>query len=296
MFSDKIWRYWILIKLFIFLYSASAESGKKIPPEANTDVLGNERRKERIRSLFNKVELSVSTYDTAWVAMVPSPHHSQAPCFSRCVDWILDNQLSDGSWGLPQQSIRLIKDDLSSTLACILALKRWGVGEEQINRGSNFLELNFGSSTDENQHSPTGFDIIFPGMLEYSDNQSPQSEAYLAYVSEGMGNLQNWDLVMKFQRKNGSFFNSPSTTAASLCHTQNSGCLNYLCHVLEKFRDAVPTVYPLDIYARLCMVDSLEKLGIDRHFWLEIRTMLDETYHSWLLDDNRYSWMRQRVL
>lgn len=96
---------------------------------------GTERRKEKIRSLFNKVELSVSAYDTAWVAMVPSPHHSQAPCFSSCVDWILDNQLNDGSWGLPQQSVQLLKDDLSSTLACILALKRWGVGDEQINRG-----------------------------------------------------------------------------------------------------------------------------------------------------------------
>lgn len=96
---------------------------------------GIEGRKERIRSLFNKVELSVSAYDTAWVAMVPSLHHFQAPCFPRCVDWISDNQLSDGSWGLPQQSIRWPKDDLSSTLACILALKRWGVGEEQIDRG-----------------------------------------------------------------------------------------------------------------------------------------------------------------
>lgn len=67
--------------------------------------------------------------------MVPSPHSSQAPRFSRCVDWILGNQLNDGSWGLPQQSVRWLKDDLSSTLACILALKRWGVGEEQITKG-----------------------------------------------------------------------------------------------------------------------------------------------------------------
>lgn len=109
---------------------------------------------------------------------------------------------------------------------------------------------------------------------------------------------------MKFQRKNGSLFNSPSTTAASLSHTQNTGCLNYLRGVLKKFGDAgasfiecvnlssvilfhkkiiilfhlVPTVYPFDIYARLCMVDNLDKLGIDWHFRQEIRTVLDETY------------------
>ena len=40
----------------------------------------------------------------------------------------------------------------------------------------------------------------------------------------------------------------------------------------------VPTVYPLDIYTRLCMVDSLERLGIDRHFRKEIKSVLDETY------------------
>jgi ent-kaurene synthase len=40
----------------------------------------------------------------------------------------------------------------------------------------------------------------------------------------------------------------------------------------------VPAVYPLDIYARLFMIDSLERLGIDRHFREEIKSVLDETY------------------
>ncbi|KAL1815036.1 terpene synthase 6, chloroplastic [Daucus carota subsp. sativus] len=294
--------------------SASLESGFKRSARVNSDVLVIEESKERIRRLFRKVELSVSAYDTAWVAMVPSPHYSHAPCFSGCVDWILENQLKDGSWGLPQQSVRLLKDDLSSTLACVLALKRWDVGEEHINKGLRFLKSNFASVTDNNQSSPIGFDIIFPGMLEYandlglklpveqtllntvlnkkaqeikrcSERNSPESEAYLAYLSEGMGNLQNWDMVIKYQRKNGSLFNSPSTTAAYLNHIQNTGCLNYLSHLLEKFGNAVPTVYPIDIYAHLCMVDTLERLGIDRHFKQEIRSVLDEAYSCWLQDD-----------
>lgn len=41
---------------------------------------------------------------------------------------------------------------------------------------------------------------------------------------------------------------------------------------------SVPTVYPLDIYVRLCMVDNLKRLGIDRHFRVEIQSILDETY------------------
>ncbi|GKD82910.1 Ent-kaur-16-ene synthase, chloroplastic-like protein [Tanacetum coccineum] len=42
----------------------------------------------------------------------------------------------------------------------------------------------------------------------------------------------------------------------------------------------VPTVYPLDLYARLSIVDTLERLGIARHFRVEIRNVLDETYSN----------------
>ncbi|KAM7526916.1 hypothetical protein LguiA_016818 [Lonicera macranthoides] len=299
--------------------SDSPDAGVKIATEANT-VLSSEGIKERIRKLFNnKVELSVSSYDTAWVAMVPSPHYSLEPCFPECVDWLLDNQLANGSWGLPRHSPLLLKDTLSSTLACILALKQWGVGEDHINKGLHFMESNFPSAIDKNQHSPTGFDIIFPGMLDYAKDldlklpldptvlnamlryrelelkrcyemQPEETEAYLAYVSEGTGKLQDWEMVIKkYQRKNGSLFNSPATTAAALTHhhLQDAGCLNYIRLLLDKFGNAVPTVYPLDIYARLCMIDNLERLGIDWHFREEIRSVLDETYSCWLQGDEQ---------
>lgn len=55
---------------------------------------------------------------------------------------------------------------------------------------------------------------------------------------------------------------------------------NYIFHTLTGhfYKFTVPTVYPLDIYARLCMIDSLEMLGIDYHFREEIQSVLDETY------------------
>ncbi|KAI5332530.1 hypothetical protein L3X38_022659 [Prunus dulcis] len=109
--------------------------------------------------MFTKVDLSVSSYDTAWVAMVPSPNSSKDPFFPECVNWLLANQLHDGSWG-PKFHPLLIKDALLSTLACILALKRWSVGEEQINKGLHFIESNLALATDEEQQSPVGFNII----------------------------------------------------------------------------------------------------------------------------------------
>ena len=36
--------------------------------------------------------------------------------------------------------------------------------------GLSFIESNFSRIVDEQLHSPIGFDIIFPGMLEYALN------------------------------------------------------------------------------------------------------------------------------
>eukprot|EP00262_Sarcandra_glabra_P016323 TRINITY_DN5286_c0_g1_i6.p1 TRINITY_DN5286_c0_g1~~TRINITY_DN5286_c0_g1_i6.p1 ORF type:complete len:769 (+),score=128.18 TRINITY_DN5286_c0_g1_i6:398-2704(+) len=268
----------------------------------------------KIREMFLKVELSVSSYDTAWVAMVPSPDSPLLPCFPECLNWLLENQLPDGSWGLPRRHPSLIKDALSSTLACVLALKRWNVGEEQIRKGLHFIGSHFASTMDEKQCSPIGFEIIFPGMIEYgidlglglplsptvvdtmlhkrdlefkrgSGSNSEGRKAYLAYVAEGLGKLQDWEEVLKYQKKNGSLFNSPSTTAAALTHLHDPKCLAYLRLLLKTYGNAVPTTYPLDIYTHLRMVDSLERLGIARHFRNEIKRVLDDAYRRWHQND-----------
>ncbi|PON60064.1 Ent-kaur-16-ene synthase [Parasponia andersonii] len=299
--------------------STSSSSASPVPrlneaSKNNTAVLKFEETKERIKKMFNTVELSVSSYDTAWVAMVPSPNSGKVPFFPQCVNWLLENQLSDGSWGLPHRHPLLMKDTLLSTLASVLAMKRWNVGEQQINKGLYFLEANLASAIDEKQYSPIGFEVIFPTMIEYAKNldlnialepsnlvalihnrevelkrasgsYSEGQEAYLVYISEGLGKPLNCEMVTKYQRKNGSLFNSPSTTAATFTNLKNADCLKYLCSVVEKFGSAVPTVYPLDIYARLSMVDNLQRLGIDWHFKEQIRNVLDETYKSWLQGD-----------
>ncbi|XP_047170318.1 ent-kaurene synthase TSP4, chloroplastic isoform X1 [Vigna umbellata] len=267
--------------------------------------------KDRIRKLFNKVELSISSYDTAWVAMITSQASPQSPLFPQCLNWLLANQHLDGSWGLPDRHPLLMNDALLSTLACILALKQWGVGEDQINRGLQFIQSNITSIKDEKQHLPIGFGINFPSLIEYAQNlgvnlpigstildtmiqkreielqrgKQSNSEgwrAYQAYVSEGMQHSQDCKTILKYQRKNGSLFNSPATTAAVFQRLKNAECLGYLQSVLEKFGNAVPTIHPLDIYARLCMIDSLERLGINHHFKEEIRSVLDDTYSLWV--------------
>ncbi|WOL15867.1 hypothetical protein Cni_G24648 [Canna indica] len=270
---------------------------------------------ERIKEQFQKIQLSPSSYDTAWVAMVPSPVSSKNPCFPDCVDWILENQHSDGSWGLHHSHPSLIKDGLSSTLACILALQRWKAGQKHVKKGLDYIESNSSHLMDEQLWSPIGYDIIFPGMLEHATSlgvnipldqskidtmlwkrdaklrelQGSDSEgrkAYLAYVGEGLvGSTKRWKEFMKYQRKNGSLFNSPSTTAAALMHQYDAKAHHYLHSLLSNFGGSVPTTYPLDVHTHLRTVDMVEKLGIARHFEDDIRSVLDRIYGCWLMND-----------
>lgn len=75
-------------------------------------------------------------------------------------------------------------------------------------------------------------------MLSFRNSGSKGGKVFLAYVAEGLGKLQDWEEVIKYQRKNGSLFNSPSTTAAALTHLKDAQCLEYVHSLLKKFGNA----------------------------------------------------------
>ena len=78
-------------------------------------------------------EISVSAYDTAWVGLVPSLDDPTIPQFPKSLDWIIKNQLSDGSWG--DADLFLAYDRVCSTLACLISLKTWNIGQDKVQRG-----------------------------------------------------------------------------------------------------------------------------------------------------------------
>ncbi|KAJ1279647.1 hypothetical protein BS78_04G170200, partial [Paspalum vaginatum] len=240
--------------------------------------------KNRIRQkLLNPGHLP-SSYDTAWVAMVPAQGASEAPRFSGY-------------------------DAIFSTLACILALKTWNIGDEHIRKGLQFIENNSSFIMDEKSYAPVGFNIIFPAMirlgielgLEFPLKQSEVDaifrlremelqrtmdghsmasggKAYMAYIAEGLADIMDWDKVLTYQSKNGSLFNSPSATAALAIHSHNTNALQYLEFLGNKFVSSAPAAYPLN--SQLCMIDMLETMGISSHFSFEINSILDMTYRS----------------
>ncbi|KAL6651356.1 hypothetical protein ACP70R_010281 [Stipagrostis hirtigluma subsp. patula] len=276
-------------------------------------VEGEESRS--IRKQLQEVKLSPSYYDTAWVAMVPLQVSPHVPRFPQCVEWILHHQEEDGSWGrLNPFDSRVSKDVLSSTLACVLALEKWNVGREHIRRGLHFIGRNFSVAMDDQMVAPIGFNITFPSMLgsaiemglevpivqtdidmirslqemelkRDTGTNSHGRKAYMAYVTEGLRNTQDWGDVMKFQRKNGSLFNSPSATAAALIHTHDDKALQYIDFLVQEFGSAVPASYPKAVSIQLSMVDMLEKAGISRHFASEMKNILDMAYRCWLQRD-----------
>ncbi|KAJ8752860.1 hypothetical protein K2173_008595 [Erythroxylum novogranatense] len=105
---------------------SDGERSSMVVKRVASEVLGN-------------VKLSTSPYDTAWVAMVPSRDEEKKkqsePLFPECLDWVIKHQQPDGSWCFDQPHPLLIKDSLSSTLACVLALNKWSVGEQLVNNG-----------------------------------------------------------------------------------------------------------------------------------------------------------------
>nr|UVC58054.1 KSL6 protein [Isodon rubescens] len=260
--------------------------------------------RERVKG---KVEILPSAYDTAWVAMVPERDYSgQKPRFPECLDWIVENQNADGSWGV--QSSSMLKHSLSCTLACLLPLRKWNVASPQLLRnGVEFIRSSSSAATDKNQISPIGFDIVFPMMIQYANDLNLElllnqdlvnilfqnREAQLTrnknleYVAEGLGSSIDWNKVLMHQRSNGSLFNSPATTAAALIHRHDKKCLEYLNSLLSVYKTWVPTIHPMDVYARLCLVDHLQGLGVDRYVHPEIEVVLQETFRLWQQKDDK---------
>ena len=97
-------------------------------------------------------DISISAYDTAWVALIPSKEggdqgedqeevkKKNGPLFPCSLEWIAKNQLQDGSWGDSQ--IFSAHDRILNTLACVVALKYWNLHPQKSLKGIAFLNQN----------------------------------------------------------------------------------------------------------------------------------------------------------
>ncbi|KAL0391003.1 UNVERIFIED_CONTAM: Kolavenyl diphosphate synthase TPS5, chloroplastic [Sesamum calycinum] len=266
---------------------------------------------ESIRSMLHCMddgEISVSPYDTAWVALVEDIGHGETPQFPSALDWISSNQLEDESWG--DRKTFSAYDRIINTLACVVALRFWKLHPHKCNKGISFLKDNFHKLEDENEeHMTIGFEVALPTLMEIAkklgfdipNDFSGLQRIYarrdlkltripwdtmhkvpttLLYSLEAMSGL-DWQKLLKLQSTNGSFLGSPSSTAFALQQTKDENCLKYLLKLVQKFNGGVPNVHPVDLFEHLWVVDRLQRLGISRYFQPEIDEYIDYVSRYW---------------
>ncbi|CAA7047118.1 unnamed protein product [Microthlaspi erraticum] len=271
-----------------------------------------------VKSILRNIsdgEISISAYDTAWVALIDAGDNT--PAFPSTIKWIAENQLSDGSWG--DAYLFSSHDRLINTLACVIALKSWNLFPYQSQKGIEFFRENIGKLEEEDdEHMPIGFEVAFPSLLEIARGinidvpydspvlkdiyakkelkltRIPKETMHkipttLLHSLEGMRDL-DWEKLLKLQCQDGSFLFSPSSTAFAFMQTRDNNCLGYLRNVVKRFNGGVPNVFPVDLFEHIWIVDRLQRLGISRYFEEEIQECLDYVHRYWT--DKGICWAR----
>jgi len=83
-------------------------------------------------------EISISAYDTAWVALIKNVDDENTPQFPSSLQWIINNQLPDGSWG---DELFVAHDRILNTLACVIALRSWNMHPQMCQKGNSIHNM-----------------------------------------------------------------------------------------------------------------------------------------------------------
>lgn len=265
-----------------------------------------EEGKELLRNLGDG-DISPSAYDTAWIARIPSSENPNQPMFPQALQWVKENQWSDGSWGT--KDIEHYHDRVVCTLSCIVALRVWEPNSRQIERGENYIRENL-KNLDTDSHATVGFELIFPELLSTAQKlgldlpydspiietietvrQLKLSKIPIPYVYarpttllhslEGLGDRIDCHKVLKHQADNGSFLNSPSATAFVYMNTGDENCLKYIQQMLDLFNGGAPVNYPIDLFERLWVLNNIYSLNLQRYFQEEIKPHIDYIENHW---------------
>nr|ATD12165.1 (+)-copalyl diphosphate synthase [Marrubium vulgare] len=275
-------------------------------------VNGIEDPIEYIRVLLNTTgdgRISVSPYDTAWVALIKDVEGRDMPQFPSSLQWISNNQLADGSWG--DEKFFCIYDRLVNTIACVVALRSWNVHADKVEQGVQYIKENVHKLEDGNaEHMTCGFEVVFPSLLQRAKALGISDIPYdapviediyetraqkmkriplemmhkvptsLLFSLEGLENLE-WDKLLKLQSADGSFLTSPSSTAYAFMQTKDGKCFQFIKNTVETFNGGAPHTYPVDVFGRLWAVDRLQRLGTSRFFEAEIADLLSHIHKFW---------------
>lgn len=104
-----------------------------------------------------------NAYDTAWGASIQT--HNNKPYFHKAVEWLLNNQQTDGSWGSGVKGT--ISERMLSTATVLGTLLQYNYSNDVVDRGFNWLNNNFQDITTLGAEftRTAGFELLFPSIL-----------------------------------------------------------------------------------------------------------------------------------
>jgi halimadienyl-diphosphate synthase len=226
--------------------------------------------------------------------------NGDGPRWPDLIDWLVEHQWLDGSWGSP---IRYYHDRILCTLSAIIALQEHGAsqnGTEAIKRGERYIWHNLHRL----RHDPfelVGFELIFPSLLTKAHSLGldvpthtcgygrvraeklrllPSESLYspgtsTAFSLEFLDTQGDPNSMRRLQGPNGSIANSPATTAYLVLQAgENQRALDYLerARVLPQ---GVPAFYPFRTFEIAWVLEHLAFGGLSLDTLVEPSTWSD---------------------
>jgi halimadienyl-diphosphate synthase len=223
--------------------------------------------------------ISGVAYDTAWLAGMSAPADRRRSRFPTALRWLVDNQLSDGSWG---GSVRYEHDRILCTLAALAPLAELGRHAEErraVEAGTRYL-WQHGHLLSSEPVELVGFELLVPSLVQraraagvavpphldiYARQRAlkldliPREAMYspratIVHSLEFLGDQADLAGLEAAQGQNGALGNSPAATAFYLTQTQsnNPQALDYLSSCMGRGDGATaPVLHPCDTFELL---------------------------------------------
>src|SRR5579883_3454738 len=240
-----------------------------------------------VEKAANRPSILGTAYDTAWLAGVPSeqsPHSSRYP---QCLEWIVDQQHADGSWG---GSIRYEHDRVISTLAALASLATFGrhpMDPVRIAAGTRYL-WQHGHLLVHEPMELVGFELLLPTLVRRAQKAGiavpPNLDFYqherveklrlippeflystqttITHSLEFLGDDAQAERLRAAQGNNGAIGNSPATTAFYLSLTNDAEAQAYLQDCLGQADGSAPVLYPCETFDLLWSVYPFFLVGM----------------------------------
>ena len=244
------------------------------PASVDSQPAGDPRQRiPRPRELHStQPSLACTAYDTAWVASLRAPSNPNAPRYPSALQWLVEHQHPDGSWG---GSLRYEHDRIISTLAALRPLCRFrsdsAIPSERIIDDAVRYLWQHAHLLSSEPIELVGFEMLVPTLMSelqgyglelppyldiYRDARQQKlalipkdllysPEVTIIHSIEFLGVDADFDRLAASQYSNGSIGNSPAATAYLLDQfPDDANAISYVDSHLALASDTASVLHP----------------------------------------------------